>query len=167
LHPSGASGPGRAAAGHAGGIVMIAGLTHSGPIPTLERTVQFTSARHKVLTNNIANLSTPHFKPKELDPGQFQAQLREAVEARRDNPQAERTGGPLKVGDSDQLQFEKDGVNARPKPANDNIMFHDRNNRSLERQMQNLAENTLMHRTSITMLKNEFDLLNTAISERV
>jgi flagellar basal-body rod protein FlgB len=144
---------------------MIAGLTHGGAIPVLERSVQFTAARHKVLTHNIANLSTPNFKPRDLDPEQFQAQLREAVESRRARP-ADR-GEPLRVNDSEQLDYHDRGLTAKPQPTNDNIMFHDRNNRSVERQMQSLAENTLMHRSSITMLKNEFDLLNTAIRERV
>jgi flagellar basal-body rod protein FlgB len=144
---------------------MIAGLTHSGAIPTLERTVQFTGARHKVLVNNIANLSTPRFKPKEMDPAQFQHQLRDAVEQRRATPG--RQGEPLRVEDSEQMRFTRDSVEPTPTEANENIMFHDRNNRNLEKQMQNLAENTLMHRSSITMLKNEFDLLNTAIRGRV
>jgi flagellar basal-body rod protein FlgB len=144
---------------------MIAGLTHSGAIPTLERTVQFTGARHEVLTHNIANLSTPYYKPKDLDPQQFQAQLREAVERRRSTPANE--GRPLKMGDSEQLSFEPGGVEAEPQRNNDNVMFHDQNNRNLERQMQALAENQLMHRSAITMLKNEFDLLNTAIRGRV
>jgi flagellar basal-body rod protein FlgB len=144
---------------------MIAELTHGGAIPVLERTVQFTGARHKVLTNNIANLSTPHYKPKDLDPEQFQAQLREAVEARREGQG--RPGQPLKMGQSEQLSYENGQLHPEPQRQNENIMFHDRNNRNLERQMQNLAENTMMHRSSIRMLKNEFDLVNTAIRMRV
>ena len=144
---------------------MIEGLTSSGAIPVLERTVQFTGARHRVLTHNIANISTPNFKPKSLDPDQFRAQLREAVSRRRDNPPAR--GEPLELRDTRQIEFRKDGIDANPGPANENIMFHDRNNRNLERQMQALAENPLTHRRSITMLKNEFDMLNTAIRERV
>ena len=46
-------------------------------------------------------------------------------------------------------------------------MFHDRNNRDLERIMQNLAENTLTHNAAIEMLRHEFELLRTAIRERV
>jgi len=144
---------------------LIEGLTHSGAIPTLKRSVQFASARHEVLVNNVANLSTPNFKPKELDPAQFQGQLRAAVERRRAEPAAQ--GEPLELKDSRQIQFEKDKIEARPEPANENLMFHDRNNRNLERQMQHLAENTLMHESSIRLLKKEFDLLNTAIRERV
>jgi len=144
---------------------MISELTHGGAIPVLERTVAFTSARHKVITDNVANLSTPFYKPKELDPAQFQAQLREAVERRRSESGSD--GQPLRMADSEQLEFENGRMNPRPQRANENIMFHDKNNRNLEQEMQDLAENTMMHRASVRLLKNEFDLINTAIRERV
>ena len=46
-------------------------------------------------------------------------------------------------------------------------MFHDQNNRDLERTMQHLAENTLMHSTEIEVMRNEFSIMLTAIRERV
>ena len=52
-------------------------------------------------------------------------------------------------------------------PTNENILFHDQNNRDLERTMQKLAENTLSHNMGIELLKNQFDLLKTAIRERM
>ena len=62
---------------------MIKGIFQSGSMPVTEKLVQFTGARHQVLTNNIANLSTPNFRPRDLDPQAFQAQLGKAVEERR------------------------------------------------------------------------------------
>ena len=40
---------------------MIKGMFDSGALPALERLAQFTEARHRVLTNNIANLSNPYY----------------------------------------------------------------------------------------------------------
>ena len=144
---------------------MIAGLLDSGAMPVLERLVQFTGVRHRAITNDIANLSTPYFKPSDLDPKQFQAAMRDAIDRRR--RAANPTDGSLRPADTPELTFKKDGIEARPHPMDDNILFHDRNNRSLERIMQDLAENTLAHSAGIELLKSEFDLLRTAIRERI
>ncbi len=47
------------------------------------------------------------------------------------------------------------------------ILYHDRNNRDLERQMQALAENTLTYKVAADLLRRNNDLLRTAISQRV
>ncbi len=134
---------------------MIDGLFNSGSMPVLEKLLAFTDARHKLLTESIANLNTPNYQPTDLDPRKFQAALRRAIEQRRrgDSPQRD----PLKI-DADAL---------RPETRNENILFHDRNNRDLERIMQDLAENTMAHRTGIELLKNQFEMLKIAIRERV
>lgn len=144
---------------------MITGLTNSGALPTLERLVQFTGARHRVLTNNIANLSTPYFKPADLSVEDFQASLRSAIDRRR--AASEASFSPLRMRDTRQLSFRMDRLEVTPGPANDNIMFHDRNNRDLERTMQDLAENTLAHNAGISLLRNQFEMLKTAIRERL
>ncbi len=144
---------------------MIAGLTDGGAIPVLERVAQFTAARHERLAHNIANLDTPYFKPADLDPGQFQSQLREAVERRRRGPRP--ISGRLPLKDSRDLRFHSHGIEARPRFNNENVMFHDRNNRDLERIMQDVAENTLAHTAALELLKGEFNLLRTAIRERL
>jgi len=144
---------------------MIDGMLDSGAIPVLQRLVQFTGARHKVLTHNISNLSTPYFKPRDLDPNAFQEELGEAIDRRRRtaNPQM----GDLDMDDTRQVHFSRDGsIHVKPEPIHENILYHDQNNRDLERTMQRLAENTLTHQAGIELLKNEFDLLRIAIRER-
>ena len=143
---------------------MIEGLTRSGAMPVLERMIQFTATRHRLLTHNIANLSTPYFRPRDLDPRQFQARLGEAVDRRRRRPGDQ---GPLELRDTPQMRFHKDGIELRPGATNEGILFHDRNNRDLDRIMQDLAENTLAHNAAIELMKSEFDILRTAIAERV
>jgi len=144
---------------------MIDGILNSGAMPALERMVQFTGQRHRVLTDSIANLSTPNHRPRDLDPAEFQASLRDAVERRRQSDRPLR--GELEMEDTRHLTFKDDGLEAEAGPADQNIMFHDRNNRDLERTMQHLAENTMMHDAGITLLKNEFDMLKMAIRERI
>jgi len=140
------------------------GLFDSGSMPALERVVQFTTARHQALVHNIANLSTPGYRPVDLPVERFQSALREAIDRRR----SERGGpvGKLHVDSSGPLRFEPTRVVARAEATNDNILFHDRNNRSLEHQMQALAENAMAHNAALEMLKSQFDLLQATIREQ-
>jgi flagellar basal body rod protein FlgB len=59
------------------------------------------------------------------------------------------------------------GLQLTPQTPSGNILFHDRNNRDLERNMQALAENSAYFRTSAELLRSRFELLRTAISQRV
>lgn len=144
---------------------MIDRIFDSGAMPALERLVQFTGQRHRVLTDSIANISTPNYHPRDLDPAKFQAAMRDAIERRRSSDRP--MNGELEMKDTRQLRFRSGGIEARPEATGENILFHDRNNRSLEHIMQDLAENTLTHDTGITLLKNQFDMLKLAIRERI
>lgn len=144
---------------------MIKGMFTYGSMPVLERMVQFTGARQELIAHNVANLSTPYFKPADLDPAKFQGQLRDAMAQRSRKPNGMRR--QLELGSSSQVRVERGQMQFRPQQSNENILFHDQNNRDLERTMQDLVENALAHRTSVELLKSQFDLLRTAIRERV
>ena len=146
-------------------MALIAGMFDSGALPVAERLVAFTGRRHQVLTDNIANLSTPYFKPRDVDPKSFQAALSEAVDRRRGTISP--TRGPLQLEDTQQLKFTRNGVELRSEAANDNILFHDQNNRDLERTMQNLAENTMANQLGVELVRNQFDMIRLAIRERL
>ncbi len=144
---------------------FINNLFNGGAMPALERLSQFTSARHKVLTHNIANLSTPYFKPRDLDVHSFQQAMANAVDKRRSriNP----TAGPLEVQSTSQLDFQTDRLAVKAAPLNNNILFHDQNNRNVERTMQHLVENTMVHNMGIELLRSELNLLRMAMRGRV
>lgn len=144
---------------------MIKGMFSYGSMPVLDQMVAFTEARQELIANNIANLSTPYFKPTDLDPEAFQSQLRDAMDRRSRKPNAMRR--ELEVGSGDAVRVRNGKINYRATQQNENILFHDQNNRDVERTMQDLVENNLAHRMSIDLLKSQFDLLRTAIRERV
>ena len=144
---------------------MIDGLTNAGSIPVLERMAQFAGARHRLITHNVANLSTPEFRPVDVSVDLFRSQLRAAVEQRReDRPNG---SGPLELEPTDEITFTEDGLQMEPKPIGENILFHDRNDRDLERTMQDLAENFMVYRQAMDLLRNRYQLLNQAIRERL
>lgn len=144
---------------------MIKGIFSYGSMPVLERMVEFTGARQELIAHNVANLSTPYFKPTDLDPAKFQSQLRDAMEQRSRKPNGMRRD--LELGSTQQVRMSRGQMQFRPEQSNENILFHDQNNRDLDRTMQDLVENALAHRTSVELLKSQFDLLRTAIRERV
>lgn len=144
---------------------MIDGVVNADALPVLERMMQFAGARHRVITNNIANLDTPDFRPKDVSVEAFQAQLSDAIDQRRDR--RGNAGGALPIADSEQVTFQRDGLTLHPHPAGENIMFHDRNDRDLERTMQDLVENFTAFRTAAQLLRSRFELINTAIRERI
>lgn len=144
---------------------MIKGLFTYGSMPVLERMVQFTGVRQELIANNVANLSTPYYKPTDLDPVKFQSQLRDALDERSRKPNGMRR--ELELGSSRQVRMQGKTMGFYPEQKNENILFHDQNNRDVERTMQDLVENALAHRTSVELLKSQFDLLRTAIRERV
>jgi len=63
---------------------MIDGLHATTSLPALERSLQYMSARHRLLTSNLANIETPGFRPTDVSPQAFQAALRDAIEERRE-----------------------------------------------------------------------------------
>ena len=145
---------------------MISNLFTNGSMQSVERLIEFTGARHKVLTNNIANFETPFYRNRDLDPAAFQAGLRDAIEDRR-RTSGGMVNGVLKMRNTDQIRYGRDGVSFKPGFDNHGIMFHDRTNADVERTMQHLAENTMAHNAGLELLRNQFDLLKTAIRGRV
>lgn len=144
---------------------MIAGLFDHGAMPVLERVSQYTEARQKVLAHNVANLSTPYFKPTDLDPKGFQHELGRAIDRRRRT--ATPTAGRLDIRDTRAVRFHDDRMELRPRAMNQNILFHDQNNRDLERQMQSLAENTLTFQVTNDFLRSRYGMLELAIRGRL
>ena len=144
---------------------MIDGVTNADAIPVLERMVQFAGQRHRLIVNNIANFSTPGYRAMDVSVDAFQAQLGEAVDARRENHGAR--GGELELRDSRMVEFNSTGITLHPEPIANNILFHDRNDRNLERTMQDLAENFMTFRVAADLLRGRMALLNTAIRERL
>ncbi len=144
---------------------MIDGVTNGDSIPVLEKMVQFAGQRHRLIVNNIANFSTPGYRAMDVSVEAFQAQLGDAIDARR--KRHGNTGGELNLRDSRMVQITSTGIDLNPEPIGRNILFHDRNDRDLERTMQDLAENFMTFRLATDLLRSRMALINTAIRERI
>ena len=147
--------------------MSIQGLTDGGAIPALEAMARFSAARQRLIADNVANLDTPGYQPLDADPKAFQEQIGRAIDARRSDPVAAGSG-PLTLQNRGPMRQLRGGEVVLDAAAlNENLMFHDKNDRNLERIMQDLVQNFLVFRTTSELLQNRFDILNTAIRGRI
>jgi len=140
---------------------MIDGLLGQTSLPALERSLQFMSARQKLLIGNLANAETPGFRPVDVDPRAFQAALRDSIEQR-----ALDQDGRLTLDDGAPVAFSHAGVELKPEVLADNILFHDGNDRSVDRLLQRVTENVYAFRAASQLLRGQFETINAAIRER-
>jgi flagellar basal-body rod protein FlgB len=128
-------------------------------IPILEKVVGFTEARHNVLAGNIANLDTPGYRAQDLSPIRFQNQLKEALDARREHAADLASSGSLGAGD------DEDPLAAMHEPMK-SLLYHDDSDNDLERQVAELTKNQMQYNLAVTLMTNQFRLLQAAISEQ-
>ncbi len=124
--------------------------------------MQFAGARQRLIASNLANISTPGFRPMDVSVSGFQAQLADAVDRRRGQG-----GGDLHLENTQEVKANADRMNLSPSPIGDNLLFHDGNDRSLERLMQDLTENFTSYRVAAELMRGRVALLNIAIRERL
>ena len=146
--------------------MMIRDLVTADAIPTLAASMRFAAQRQPLIAHNIANISTPEFRPTDVDPKTFQKTLAKAVESRRQEYGGVR--GELRIEESREIRLNGRGdLELRPREIGENILFHDRNDRDLERLLQDQVENVAAFRLATQLFRSRMNLLNTAISERV
>jgi flagellar basal-body rod protein FlgB len=131
-------------------------LTASRTTHALTLAAQFAEQRHKVLAENLANLDTPDYATKRLDPEAFQSSLRQALE------QARTTRHPALVLRGN-AQFSSDAqgrIQARPArtPA-PNVLFHDGTNARLEPLLTDVAQNNVSYDVAMNLLRGRLENL--------
>jgi flagellar basal-body rod protein FlgB len=136
---------------------MFSGMFQSTTIPILEQSVNFAQARHTVLAGNLANLHTPGYQARDLSVEEFQTQLKQAIEARHQQPAAQSPGD---------LTAAWTGMAAEAAKNPKSILYHDQSDDSVEFQVTEMVKNQLQHNLALTILASQFRLLQTAVSER-
>ncbi|MBU8849550.1 MAG: flagellar basal body rod protein FlgB [Desulfobacterales bacterium] len=117
-------------------------------IEMLSTVLDFRSARHKVITSNIANIDTPDYRPKDIV---FKEAL-EAITSKNGVTMTKSRGGhmPEQSIPTDRAGFEV--INSGEKV-------------NLDSEMAKLAENNLMHNLAVELLARKFRGLNTFLRE--
>lgn len=136
---------------------MLPSLFQSTTIPALAETLQFAQARHTVLVGNLANVNTPGYKVRDLSVEVFQQRLKEALAA---PPQPGAHSPGIVTGENDdRMRHVRESLT--------NILYHDDTNIDLEQQVAEINKNQFLHNIALTVITDQFQLLQSAISERV
>jgi flagellar basal-body rod protein FlgB len=129
----------------------------------LELSMRVRSARHELLSANIANADTPGYRPKDLD---FTSVMRSALDEREEREVKPDDGrarhdnsGPNGI-DIQSMVFEPEFPNNRH--GEDRL---DGNGVSIDRQMALMSENSLAYEASLTLLSRALAGLRYAIGE--
>ena len=145
---------------------MISDVQSAGAMPTLGLMMRFSARRHQVIAHNIANAQTPNFTPADVDVRGFQAAMRDAIDDRRGGNGGSH-GGLAWRGTRDAEPTPGGGLALSPRAASGNILFHDRNNRDVERMMQTMVENASVFQAASGFYQRQKGVLTAAIAERV
>src|SRR5438046_2170013 len=137
---------------------MVPDLFSSTTIPALGEVLNFAQARHTVLAGNLANVNTHDYRLRDLSATDFQQKLKEAIAASQSSGQALSPG----------LASSQPGDAMRQVRASlENLVYHDDTNIDLEKQVAEMTKNHLLHNFALTVMTDQFQLLQSAISERV
>jgi len=102
----------------------------------LSKAVEYTEIRHRLLSNNIANLDTPNYKAVDL---KFEDALKAAIEGKEEEPRL--------------VLYTSNGE-----------LRTDGNTVEIEEQIVKMIENSVLHSGFVNLLKMKFRMLESAIS---
>lgn len=143
--------------------MFVSDVGNGGNVPLLEKTLAFAAARNRMLATNIANITTPGYRAKQLDTAAFQAALRDASRRRKAN------GGRWEMPSSKEFRIDASGrleVSPSEEPP-ENLLFQDGTNARIERQMSQLAETSMINQAAAELLKTSFAELEKSIRGRI
>jgi flagellar basal-body rod protein FlgB len=147
---------------------MIDRLFDTSTIPLLAKVAAFTERRHEALAGNIANVSTPDYRTRDLPLADFQAALAEAVHHNRPadasgKPAWSFTAAPANAAAAEVFPSTLfRAVEAPPRT----LTFQDGNNRSIEKEVMEMTRNSLMQSVAIELMNAQLNRLQAVISER-
>ncbi|MFZ5689947.1 MAG: flagellar basal body rod protein FlgB [Pseudomonadota bacterium] len=126
------------------------------PILDMLRTkMQWHQERQRLLAENIANADTPNFRPRDLDPPNFDKTTPAAQPVALQRTSAAHLAGTM-GGDHAVFRSSKGGSEIRP--AGNAV--------SLEEEMLKVAKNQMDHAAAATLYAKSLSLVKTAIGKR-
>lgn len=153
---------------------MIPALFANSPVPLLKQVAKFAERRQDVLAGNIANIDTPGYRQRDLPVAKFQQALQSALSRRNAPPSPGLEIGalmnpqnPTGASLTEAELFPDSLFQAEIPRQQDHITFQDANNRSVESQFLEMTQNSLLQQFALEVMRNQFDQLQTVISERV
>lgn len=121
-------------------------------VPLLEKYMQLASVKHKLTSGNLANISTPGYKSKDID---FHGELKKAI--------GQKGGLKMTMTQPNHIQPGQSS-NDEPKIITDNSPESNGiNNVNVDKEMADLAQNQVAYTLGARMLSLKFQGLRKAI----
>ena len=145
--------------------MLFENLINRGALPVLQQVMSFTEARQVVLANNVSNLDTVDFKMQDLPADEFFSALDKAIK----NRSGRGAGAELEMKNTKNLNWDSQNRLKAGKVdvADSNILFHDNNNRFVEKQMTQMSKNAMLHNIATELLRGQYGKLSMAISGKI
>ena len=144
---------------------MVSLIPSTPTLDLLQQVAEFGERRHEILAGNIANISTPNYRMRDLPVKEFQLALKQAVAALHtsNTPVSGATGIPenRSIGEL----FPSHLFRSTESPS-DNVTFQDANNRSLEKQTMEMIKNSMMQSLALQLIRFQLNSVQSVISEQ-
>jgi flagellar basal-body rod protein FlgB len=137
-------------------------------VSLLEQAAIFTERRHDVLAGNIANISTPGYRTRDLPVSAFQDAMQRAIASppSTGSPSLGASlAGTAAAADSTTELFHDELFRAVERPS-DEFTFQDGSNRSIEAEVLQLSRNSMLQNFAVELMTAQFNMLQAVISER-
>ncbi len=118
-----------------------------GTIQKLEQSLDYASAKNKVISQNIANIDTPGYKAKSVE---FKSVLESTLEAKRTNPK--------------HIPFQNESlVPYRIREQQSTSYNHNGNNVDIDKEMTELAKNQIYYQALVDRINGKFNSIETVL----
>ena len=147
---------------------MFQSLFDSSTVPLLQKVAAFTERRHEVLTGNIANISTPDYKTRDLPVAEFQKSLQDAISRRQtpNRPAGDNWAFATSVAQPAFASLSRPQLYQAIEAPQTGVTFQDGNNRSIEIEVMEMTKNQLMQSVAIELMNSQLGRIQAVVSER-
>lgn len=135
---------------------MFARLTGSATFNLLGKGLEVSSKRHKVISNNIANVNTPLFKRQIVT---FEDQMAKVFDGKVDIVGRREDDRHIPIGTINFMDVDPVTIKDRI-----HVMRNDKNNVDIDVEMSDLAKNTMAYQIHSSRLASMFAGLNDVIT---
>lgn len=121
----------------------------SNTFQVLEKSLDYSSAKQKVISQNIANVDTPYYKAKDVVKNSFQGALQASIEAYRT--------------DSRHYNFQTDNSSSTIVTQQNGTYNNNGNSVDMDKEMTDLATNQIYYNALTDRLSGKFSTLQNVI----
>ncbi|HEY9071567.1 MAG TPA: flagellar basal body rod protein FlgB [Candidatus Ozemobacteraceae bacterium] len=135
---------------------MFRDLTGTATFNLLAKGLETASLRHKVISNNIANVNTPRFKRQIIT---FEDEMAKVFDGRIELVGKRTDDRHIPIENINYMEVSPTTITDRA-----HVMRNDKNNVDIDVEMSDLSKNTMLYQIEATRLASMFTQLNDVIT---